>query len=411
MNEKITQPRILARLADSSDISKRQAEEFLKAFLSTLSDAIADHETVKIKGFGTFKVSKMEARKSVNVSTGDAVEIPSHYKVSFVPDKKVAMAVNAPFDMFDTVELDDEIEEAELQQLDEPEMDSLSDYETNFEVEEPDAPMEVPEAVDDETTVPLFPSPIMNSEHEEEKEQQEEQNLGEKLQEDFGPIAPAQPFGPIEPDDHASHNPAGTSITHASTPDYTQIKKSSFNKGLLVGFAATFLVMLLAFGALYFIMMNRIDSLWAQENREKPENTVVITEVLPEQSPALETPEDEINVKSAESNAEAENTDATKVKENTKEVSTPASDRPKYDTITHTRYLTTMAREHYGNYHLWPYIYMENASKLGHPDRIKPGTKVVIPDLAKYKVSASNPADIKKAKELGVQIYKKFNAI
>ena len=92
----------------------------------------------------------------------------------------------------------------------------------------------------------------------------------------------------------------------------------------------------------------------------------------------------------------------------TPEVNTRPSDSPLYDTITKTRYLTTMAKDHYGNYHLWPYIYMENQKFLGHPDRITPGTKVVVPPLSKYGVDPSNPEHIKKAKQLGIEIYKKY---
>lgn len=87
---------------------------------------------------------------------------------------------------------------------------------------------------------------------------------------------------------------------------------------------------------------------------------------------------------------------------------TKPSDQKQYDTITKTRYLTTMAKDHYGNYHLWPYIYKENAAFLGHPDRIRPGTRVVIPDLKKYGINPNNPADIAKAKQLGTQIYAKY---
>ena len=45
---------------------------------------------------------------------------------------------------------------------------------------------------------------------------------------------------------------------------------------------------------------------------------------------------------------------------------------------------------------------------LGHPDRITPGTKVVVPPLSKYGVDPSNPEHIKKAKQLGIEIYKKY---
>ena len=90
-------------------------------------------------------------------------------------------------------------------------------------------------------------------------------------------------------------------------------------------------------------------------------------------------------------------------------VPTQPSDKKVYDTITKTRYLTTMAKDHYGNYHLWPYIYQENEKILGHPDRIRPGTKVVVPPLSKYGVNPDNKADIDKAKKLGNEIYARYN--
>ena len=93
--------------------------------------------------------------------------------------------------------------------------------------------------------------------------------------------------------------------------------------------------------------------------------------------------------------------------EKTKEADTKPSDEPVYDTITKTRYLTTMAKEHYGSYHLWPYIYEANKS-LGHPDKIRPGTKVVIPPLSRYGVNPKNPDDIAKAKRKGAAIYARY---
>ena len=78
------------------------------------------------------------------------------------------------------------------------------------------------------------------------------------------------------------------------------------------------------------------------------------------------------------------------------------------DTISDQRFLTTMAKDHYGNAVFWGYIYMENDSILYHPDFIKPGTVLKIPDLSKYNVSTDNPPDIKKAVNLNLQILNKF---
>lgn len=80
-----------------------------------------------------------------------------------------------------------------------------------------------------------------------------------------------------------------------------------------------------------------------------------------------------------------------------------------YDRVTTTRYLTTMAREYYGNHEFWPYIYEENKSKLGNPNRTTPGTMVVVPSLKKYGVNPKNPADIEKARSMGREIYARYS--
>ncbi len=100
--------------------------------------------------------------------------------------------------------------------------------------------------------------------------------------------------------------------------------------------------------------------------------------------------------------------DTVKEIETNEEVPTDPSDAVVYDTISTTKYLTTMAKAHYGNYNLWPYIYQENQSFLGHPDRIRPGTPVVIPKLSKYGVDPKNSDDIQKDKKLGVEIYARY---
>lgn len=84
------------------------------------------------------------------------------------------------------------------------------------------------------------------------------------------------------------------------------------------------------------------------------------------------------------------------------------SDLIAYDAIGNTRYLITMAREYYGNPEFWPYIYEENKDRFGHPDRITPGTMVLVPRLSKYGVDPKNPADVEKAKQLGRAIYARY---
>ncbi len=78
------------------------------------------------------------------------------------------------------------------------------------------------------------------------------------------------------------------------------------------------------------------------------------------------------------------------------------------DTIQANRFLTTMARRHYGNYEFWVYIYEENADKLGHPDKLTPGTVVTIPPKEKYGIDADNPQSVKLARHKSVEIYARY---
>lgn len=79
------------------------------------------------------------------------------------------------------------------------------------------------------------------------------------------------------------------------------------------------------------------------------------------------------------------------------------------DTIASGRFLTTMAREHYGQMDYWVYIYEENAANLGHPDRLSAGTVVVIPPAEKYGLVAGDAVKISEASRLALEIYGRFN--
>lgn len=76
------------------------------------------------------------------------------------------------------------------------------------------------------------------------------------------------------------------------------------------------------------------------------------------------------------------------------------------DTIRQGRFLTTMARRHYGQMEYWVYIYKENSDHLGNPDHIEPGTVVVIPPAKKYGLVAGDTDKINEAKRLAAEIYK-----
>jgi nucleoid-associated protein YgaU len=135
------------------------------------------------------------------------------------------------------------------------------------------------------------------------------------------------------------------------------------------------------------------------------------TEQVAQATPQTKTDRVEATSDKTEAEATAATPDAEKEKLMPETTPSDAADNAVkvVDTITKTRYLTTMAKEHYGNFHFWPYIYKENEAFLGHPDRIKPGTEVVVPPLSKYGVDPKNKKDEKEAIRLGAEIYKKYN--
>lgn len=75
------------------------------------------------------------------------------------------------------------------------------------------------------------------------------------------------------------------------------------------------------------------------------------------------------------------------------------------DTIGKTRFLTTMARQYYGEMSFWVYIYEENKDILGNPNRIKPGTTVIIPDAKKYGIDKNDSLSVERAKLKAIEIY------
>lgn len=121
MNAKISLPELIDQLSRKSDCTKKEAEQFLKEFFSLAADTVSRGENLKINGLGQFRSVWVEPRASVNVRTGEPMEIPGHYKLSFSPDKAMREAVNAPFSCFIPEVLPDDVLTDEAVQADENE--------------------------------------------------------------------------------------------------------------------------------------------------------------------------------------------------------------------------------------------------------------------------------------------------
>lgn len=102
-NKKISIQELTDVIAAHSNSSKRFTESFLRELVLVIQEYLEKDGVVKVKGLGTFKLIWNEPRKSVDVSTGDTIVLPGHYKVSFTADAVVKQLINRPYAHLDTV--------------------------------------------------------------------------------------------------------------------------------------------------------------------------------------------------------------------------------------------------------------------------------------------------------------------
>lgn len=127
MNEKITVQDLIDILAERHDMSKKNAESFAKEFFQLIEESLEKDKYVKIKGLGSFKLIDVESRESVNVNTGERIEIQGHTKISFTPEPTLKDTINKPFSHFETVVLGNDIELEGVSQENEEEEDNDND--------------------------------------------------------------------------------------------------------------------------------------------------------------------------------------------------------------------------------------------------------------------------------------------
>ena len=119
MSDKLNHSDLSALLAKEAGISLAKSEAFTKALFDLIIEGLEKDGLVKINGLGTFKVTEVADRYSVNVNTGEKFEIKGHKKLTFVPADALKDSVNKPFAMFAPVEVDESYQDdADVQEGD-----------------------------------------------------------------------------------------------------------------------------------------------------------------------------------------------------------------------------------------------------------------------------------------------------
>lgn len=98
------------QLADKHLMGEKAAEGFIKSFFSVLMDGLHQDKAVKVRGLGTFKVTRVAPRESVDVNTGERIVIEGRDKITFTPDATLRDWVNRPFAQFETVTVNDDVD-------------------------------------------------------------------------------------------------------------------------------------------------------------------------------------------------------------------------------------------------------------------------------------------------------------
>ena len=85
---------LIAAIADQTQLSKKDAEAALKAFVDVVSAELKNGGKVQLVGFGTFETRRREARTGRNPRTKEAFEIPASTVPAFKPGKALKDQVN-----------------------------------------------------------------------------------------------------------------------------------------------------------------------------------------------------------------------------------------------------------------------------------------------------------------------------
>ena len=235
-------------LAEKHGISLKEAEMFVSLLFDIAKGALHAQKQVKIKGLGTFKLTSVSSRESIDVNTGQRILIEGRDKVSFTPDAAMKNLVNRPFAQFETVILKDDVDFTDI------------DKKYDEKVEEEALPTEEPvqeTPVVEETPIveePVVEEPIV-----------EEPIVEEPVQEE--PIVEEPPVAPMQAAFvDVDNNTQEDKVINEESEDYEDemerkrseelAKKLSRSNSIIIGLAVA-LVLLLAYGLYSINSLNK----------------------------------------------------------------------------------------------------------------------------------------------------------
>lgn len=373
MNNRLSIQDLALILSEQTGKSTEEALRFLQEFIAVVSEGVYNDKLVKVKGLGTFKIIRVEERASVSVNSGERFVIPSHYKFTFTPDKELKELVNKPFSLFDTVELNEEVD--------------FSDVDVSAETSGAE------EAADD-SSEEILPDGIPEQAIEAPQTQEPEVKPEPAVEEE------AVPQEEVE----AEPKPAEPVSSVSGYKEYRRKRRRSASRKLLFPIACLFVVIVL--GIVYIVCLSgrtTVNKNWeppmAEVGNPTPEAGM---NPVPADSTGVTPPD------SASLAADSVVAEPSVVEENQPE-ETPKSDILALVTIKAGDRLASFAKQYYGHKFFWVYIYQYNQDIISDPNNIPIGTELRIPDPGLYGIDATDRSSIDKAAALQSQILGKFS--
>lgn len=362
MTNKLNMQDLIDLLTSHGTLIQKEVEAFIGELFNVIEQGLSKDELVKIKDFGTFKLTPIQERESVDVNTQEKIVIPAHRRISFAPSQTLKNLVNKPFAHFETTPLNDGIV------LENIEQDTPSE---NIENEEEDFPEENDKRIEDniekaDSPVEIEPENITNRADSPEIEETDLANIKSVESENRTVQDSAEKKSDLETN--------RLSIREAT-------KKSKPNRKakrpFLWIYISTALVIILAVFFAYSFFNG--ENILLKEGIEESEIPKPVQKTTPILKDSLLTPQP-----------------------------TPPVEPIETVEMIRGKTLRLIALDKFGSREFWIYIYLKNKDKIKNPDVVPMGLELVLPRKTEYAMDADNPEHVANAKKLGDEEMKKF---
>lgn len=106
--------RLAKSISSKHGLTQAEAERFVSKMFEVANEGLQEDKLLKMKWLGTFKVTAIKDRESVDVNTGERIVIEGRDKISFTPDNILKEIVNKPFAQFETVVVNDGVDFSDI---------------------------------------------------------------------------------------------------------------------------------------------------------------------------------------------------------------------------------------------------------------------------------------------------------